>query len=31
MIEYRTDLKDTTADDLDGFFVGWPKLGCQPP
>ncbi len=24
MIEYRTDLDDITADDLDGFFVGWP-------
>jgi GNAT superfamily N-acetyltransferase len=24
-IKYCTDLDTTTADDLDGFFVGWPK------
>ena len=25
MIQYHTDLDDITADDLDGFFVGWPS------
>ncbi|QDG50584.1 GNAT family N-acetyltransferase [Persicimonas caeni] len=24
MIDYRTDLDGVSADDLDGFFVGWP-------
>ncbi len=24
MIEYRTELDNIIADDLDGFFVGWP-------
>lgn len=25
MIDYRTDLDDIDADDLTGFFVGWPS------
>lgn len=25
MIEYRTELDSFTADDLEGFFVGWPS------
>lgn len=24
-IDYRTSLDDITAEDLDGFFVGWPS------
>ncbi|MGM0554977.1 MAG: hypothetical protein ACQEVA_01225 [Myxococcota bacterium] len=25
MIQYHTGLDDITAEDLDGFFVGWPS------